>query len=92
MKDLGASLIELWSLMNTPVDEQQMFEQVTCIISAEEEIWNPRSLSLETLEQVSYINLVTTVIIVESWFRVSLMSGSIVFFVVFRWACVMLTS
>ena len=55
IRDLGASMVELWNLMNSPVHEQHIYEHVTCLIGAEEdEIIAPRSLSLETLEQVSY--------------------------------------
>jgi hypothetical protein len=46
-------MIELWSLMDTPMEEQQMYEHVTCNIAAsEDEITAPSSLSLETIEQV----------------------------------------
>lgn len=45
-------MLELWSLMDTPVYEQQAFEHVTCNIASEEdEITSPGCLSLETIEQ-----------------------------------------
>lgn len=53
VKEIGASMLELWSLMDTPVHDQQMFAHITCNIAAEEnEITTPGCLSLETLEQV----------------------------------------
>nr|XP_043617309.1 65-kDa microtubule-associated protein 3-like [Erigeron canadensis] len=55
IQDLATSLIELWNLMDTPVEEQQMFQSVACNIAAsEEEITEPGLLS------VDYINYVET--------------------------------
>ncbi|XP_024402200.1 65-kDa microtubule-associated protein 1 isoform X1 [Physcomitrium patens] len=52
IKDLGTSMVELWRLMDTPVEEQQAFQHVTCHISAsEDEIIGPSSLSVETIEE-----------------------------------------
>lgn len=46
-------MVELWRLMDTPVEEQQAFQHVTCHISAsEDEIIGPSSLSVETIEEV----------------------------------------
>uniref|UniRef100_A0A452Z3L3 Uncharacterized protein n=1 Tax=Aegilops tauschii subsp. strangulata TaxID=200361 RepID=A0A452Z3L3_AEGTS len=33
LQDLGSTLIELWSLMDTPLDEQKCFDHVTSLIS-----------------------------------------------------------
>ncbi|XP_024380460.1 65-kDa microtubule-associated protein 1 isoform X1 [Physcomitrium patens] len=52
IKELGTSMMELWSLMETPVEERQIFQHVTCLISAsEDEISGPSSLSVETIEE-----------------------------------------
>ncbi|KAK6920256.1 hypothetical protein RJ641_016160 [Dillenia turbinata] len=46
LQDLGTSMLELWTLMDTPMEEQQMFQRVTCNIAAtEDEITEPNSLS-----------------------------------------------
>lgn len=51
-------MLEFWSLMGTPVEEQQVFEHVTCHISAsEEDIVDPSSLSVETIEEVGWASL-----------------------------------
>ncbi|XP_071732195.1 65-kDa microtubule-associated protein 3-like [Rutidosis leptorrhynchoides] len=53
IQDLATSLIELWNLMDTPVEEQQMFQSVTCNIAAsEEEITEPNLLSMEFINYV----------------------------------------
>ncbi|XP_076953992.1 65-kDa microtubule-associated protein 3-like [Bidens hawaiensis] len=53
IQDLATSLIELWDLMDTPVEEQQMFQSVTCKIAVSvEEITEPDMLS------VGFINYV----------------------------------
>lgn len=64
-------MVELWSLMDTPVYEQQMFEHITSNIAAEEdEITTPGCLSLENLEQVSSshtIQVVESLSILVGW-------------------------
>ncbi|XP_047151983.1 65-kDa microtubule-associated protein 3 [Vigna umbellata] len=53
LQDLATSMLELWNLMDTPVEEQQMFQNVTCNIAASEhEVTEPNTLSVE------FINLV----------------------------------
>lgn len=48
LQDLATTMLELWNLMDTPVEEQQMFQNVTCNIAASEhEITEPNSLSLD---------------------------------------------
>ncbi|KAL0309153.1 UNVERIFIED_CONTAM: microtubule-associated protein 3 [Sesamum radiatum] len=48
LQDLAMTMVELWNLMDTPVEEQQMFQNVTCTIAAaESEITEPNRLSLE---------------------------------------------
>ncbi len=62
LQDFGASLLEFWNLMDTPVEEQQLFQHVTChIASTEDEVSTPGILSMETIAQVlipdSYFDL-----------------------------------
>ncbi|KAL7584874.1 hypothetical protein Lser_V15G43722 [Lactuca serriola] len=53
IQDLATSLIELWTLMDTPIEEQQMFQSVTCNIAAsEEEITEPNLLSVDFINYV----------------------------------------
>ncbi|WVZ00113.1 hypothetical protein V8G54_026182 [Vigna mungo] len=53
LQDLASTMLELWNLMDTPVEEQQMFQSVTSNIAAlEHEVTEPNTLSLE------FINLV----------------------------------
>ncbi|CAM6070002.1 unnamed protein product [Sphagnum tenellum] len=53
LQDFGASLLEFWNLMDTPVEEQQLFQHVTChIASTEDEVFTPGILSMETIAQV----------------------------------------
>lgn len=53
LQDLSASLVELWSLMDTPVGEQQMFEHVTKNIAASDnEITEPNLLSMKNIKYV----------------------------------------
>ncbi|MBA0578243.1 hypothetical protein Gorai_020538, partial [Gossypium raimondii] len=48
LQDLGTTMLELWNLMDTPIEEQQMFQNVTCNIAASEhEITEPNTLSVE---------------------------------------------
>ncbi|CAM6043679.1 unnamed protein product [Sphagnum compactum] len=52
LQDFGACLLELWNLMDTPVEEQHLFQHVTCHIAAtEDEITVPGALSSETIAQ-----------------------------------------
>ncbi|XP_034708567.1 65-kDa microtubule-associated protein 3-like isoform X1 [Vitis riparia] len=53
LRDLAASMLELWSLMDTPIKEQQMFQNVTSNIAASEhEITEPNTLSLNFINYV----------------------------------------
>eukprot|EP00249_Psilotum_nudum_P017539 c26379_g2_i1 orf=934-2004(+) len=52
LQDLGAFLIELWNLMDSPDEERQLFHHVTCIIGiSENEVMAPGALALDTIEQ-----------------------------------------
>jgi len=54
LQDLASSMLELWNLMDTPLEEQQMFQNVTCNIAASEhEITEPNTLSIDFLGYVS---------------------------------------
>ncbi|KAF5959891.1 hypothetical protein HYC85_001100 [Camellia sinensis] len=53
LQDLATSLLELWNLMDTPIEEQQMFQNITCNIAASEhEITEPNMLSLDSINNV----------------------------------------
>ncbi|XP_044505219.1 65-kDa microtubule-associated protein 3 [Mangifera indica] len=53
LQDLATTLLELWNLMDTPIEEQQMFQNVTCNIAASEhEITEPNTLALDFLDYV----------------------------------------
>lgn len=55
LQDLAMAMLELWNLMDTPVEEQQMFQHVTCNIAASEhEIIEPNILSVDFINSVSY--------------------------------------
>ncbi|XP_042011446.1 65-kDa microtubule-associated protein 3-like isoform X2 [Salvia splendens] len=50
LQDLAMTMVELWTLMDTPIEEQQMFQNVTLTIAAaENELTKPSSLSLEII-------------------------------------------
>lgn len=52
LQDFGRTLIELWSLMDTSVEEQKRFDHVTCLITSfVDEVSKPGSLSLDVIEQ-----------------------------------------
>ncbi|XP_042051942.1 65-kDa microtubule-associated protein 3-like isoform X2 [Salvia splendens] len=53
LQDLTASLLELWNLMDTPIEEQQIFQKVTCKLAAsEDEITEPNMLSIDHINCV----------------------------------------
>ncbi|XP_059666997.1 65-kDa microtubule-associated protein 3-like [Cornus florida] len=53
LQDLATSMLELWTLMDTPIEEQQMFQHVTCNIAASEhEITEPNMLSVDFISYV----------------------------------------
>ncbi|KAH7426302.1 hypothetical protein KP509_11G094300 [Ceratopteris richardii] len=52
LQELGTSLIEMWSLMDTPPEEQQLFQHVTCLLSmSEDEVCVQQALALDNIEQ-----------------------------------------
>ncbi|KAL3521451.1 hypothetical protein ACH5RR_019600 [Cinchona calisaya] len=53
LQDLATSLLELWNLMDTPLEEQQTFQSVTANIAAsEDEITEPNMLSIDFIKYV----------------------------------------
>lgn len=53
LQDLATSMLELWNLMDTPIEEQQMFQNVTSNIAAsEDEITEPNMLSVDFIKYV----------------------------------------
>ncbi|XP_058763015.1 65-kDa microtubule-associated protein 3-like [Vicia villosa] len=53
LQDLATTMLELWNLMDTPIEEQQNFQNVTCnIAAAEHEITEPNTLSADFINCV----------------------------------------
>ncbi|KAH9697297.1 65-kDa microtubule-associated protein 3 [Citrus sinensis] len=53
LQDLATTMLELWNLMDTPIEEQQMFQNVTCNIAASErEITERNTLSVDFIDHV----------------------------------------
>ncbi|XP_028554635.1 65-kDa microtubule-associated protein 3-like, partial [Dendrobium catenatum] len=53
LQDLATAMLELWYLMDTPTEEQQQFQNLTCNIAASEhEITEPKSLSMGFINYV----------------------------------------
>ncbi|XP_039135266.1 65-kDa microtubule-associated protein 9-like [Dioscorea cayenensis subsp. rotundata] len=54
LQDLATTMLELWHLMDTPIEEQQSFRRVTCNIAASEhEITEPNALSIDFINHVA---------------------------------------
>ncbi|KAF8409643.1 hypothetical protein HHK36_005721 [Tetracentron sinense] len=52
LQELASQLIDLWNLMDTPMEEQSLFDHVTCNISASvDEVTIPGALALDLIEQ-----------------------------------------
>ncbi|XP_042489041.1 65-kDa microtubule-associated protein 5 isoform X2 [Macadamia integrifolia] len=65
LQDLGSTLMELWNLMDTPVDEQKRFDHVTSLISASvSDVPRQESLALGVIEEteveVERLNILKT--------------------------------
>ncbi|XP_038881306.1 65-kDa microtubule-associated protein 3-like isoform X2 [Benincasa hispida] len=53
LQDLVSTMLDLWELMDTPDEEQQMFQNITCNIAASEhEIIEPNALSADVITYV----------------------------------------
>ncbi|VAI62128.1 unnamed protein product [Triticum turgidum subsp. durum] len=54
LQDLGGTLIELWSLTDTPLDEQKCFDHVTSLISVSQNTVMPQGcLSHDLIKKVT---------------------------------------
>ncbi|XP_030473282.2 65-kDa microtubule-associated protein 3-like isoform X1 [Syzygium oleosum] len=54
LQDLATTMLELWNLMDTPIEEQQMFQNITSNIAASEhEITEPKMLSEDIINFVA---------------------------------------
>ncbi|KAG6533623.1 65-kDa microtubule-associated protein 1-like [Zingiber officinale] len=52
LQDLAAQLTDLWNLMDTPMEERELFSHITCNISATvDEVTVPGALALDLIEQ-----------------------------------------
>lgn len=53
LQDLGSSLIELWNLMDMPMEEQLRFNHITSLVSSSiDEVSKQGSLAIHIVEQV----------------------------------------
>ncbi|GJM89680.1 hypothetical protein PR202_ga05891 [Eleusine coracana subsp. coracana] len=53
LQDLASTMLVLWNLMDTPIEEQQAFQSVTCNIAASDhELNEPNTLSTDFLDYV----------------------------------------
>jgi protein regulator of cytokinesis 1 len=53
LKELASKLINLWNLMDSPPEERNLFDNVTCNISASiDEVTTPGALALGLIKQV----------------------------------------
>ncbi|CAH2070336.1 unnamed protein product, partial [Thlaspi arvense] len=53
LQDLATTMLELWNLMDTPIEEQQEYQHITCNIAASEhEITEANSLSEDFIKYV----------------------------------------
>ncbi|KAM0935476.1 putative microtubule-associated protein, MAP65/Ase1/PRC1 [Dioscorea sansibarensis] len=53
LQDLATTMLELWNLMDTPIEEQQMFQNVTCNVAASEhEVTDANMLSEDCINYV----------------------------------------
>lgn len=55
LQNLGSKLIDLWELMDTPLEQQEKFGHVTSSMSCSiDEVSMPGYLAIEVIEQVHY--------------------------------------
>lgn len=55
LQELGGQLFDLWNLMDTPVEERDLFDHITCFISSSvDEVTVSGSLALDLIEQVRH--------------------------------------
>jgi Ase1/PRC1/MAP65 family protein len=54
LQDLGSTLVELWNLMDTPIDEQRCFDHVTSLINVSPNIVMPQGcLAHDLIDKVT---------------------------------------
>lgn len=64
MQGLGSILIDMWNLMDAPIDERKRFEHATSLISSlADEVSGQGCLAIEVLEQVCLFYLVSLVLL-----------------------------
>ena len=62
LQELAIQLTELWNLMDTPDEERELFNHVTCYISASvHEVTVAGALALDLIEQVLLTCYVLTI-------------------------------
>ncbi|XP_064979636.1 65-kDa microtubule-associated protein 5-like [Musa acuminata AAA Group] len=55
LQNLGSTLVELWNLMDMPMDEQKRFDHVTCLISSSvDSVLGKGCLALELIDQAEH--------------------------------------
>ena len=53
LQELANQLMDLWNLMDTPMEERKLFDHVTCnMFASVDEVTAPRALALDLIEQV----------------------------------------
>ncbi|KHN30878.1 65-kDa microtubule-associated protein 1 [Glycine soja] len=53
LQELASQLIDMWNLMDTPIEERRLFDHVTCNISASvDEVTVPGALALDLIAEV----------------------------------------
>lgn len=58
LQELANQLIDLWNLMDTSEEERQLFDHVTCNMSASvDEVTVPGALAMDLIEQVNSSHL-----------------------------------
>jgi Ase1/PRC1/MAP65 family protein len=54
LQDLGSTLVELWNLMDTPINEQRCFDHVTSLIKVSPNIVMPQGcLAHDLIDKVT---------------------------------------
>ncbi|KAJ6292923.1 hypothetical protein OIU78_024994 [Salix suchowensis] len=52
LQELANQLMDLWNLMDTPMEERKLFDHVTCnMLASVDEVTVPRALALDLIEQ-----------------------------------------
>uniref|UniRef100_A0A6N2LTQ7 Uncharacterized protein n=1 Tax=Salix viminalis TaxID=40686 RepID=A0A6N2LTQ7_SALVM len=52
LQELANQLMDLWNLMDAPMEERKLFDHVTCnMLASVDEVTVPRALALDLIEQ-----------------------------------------